>query len=90
MQLEPGGQITHIDLDLMRLRLALSPGQRLLAMMDTHRWVVAVIRARLRQQRPELSDYEIGLLIIEEIERAKRHEFRPLPLFTRPAQTRGT
>lgn len=87
MQLEPGGQITHIDLDLMHLKLALSPGQRLSAMLDTHRFVVAVIRGRLRHQRPELSDLEIGMLIIEEIERAKRHEFRPLPLFSHPAET---
>jgi hypothetical protein len=40
----------------------------------------------LKQQQPELSDHEIGLLIIEEIEFAKRHEFRPLPLFSRPSE----
>ncbi len=84
MELPPGGQIIHIDLDLMRLKLGLTPGQRLVAMLDAHKFVVGLIRGRLMQERPELSAHEIGLLVIEEIERAKRYEFRPLPLFSRP------
>ncbi len=86
MQLPPGGQITHIDIDLMRLRLNLSPGQRILAMLNARELVIAMKRGRLKQQQPELSDHEIGLLIIEEIEFAKRHEFRPFPLFSRPSE----
>lgn len=56
MLLPPGGQITHIDIELMRLRLNLTPGQRLLAMVDGHELTVAMIRGRLMQQRPELTD----------------------------------
>lgn len=85
MLLPPGGQITHIDMELMRLKLNLTPGQRLLAMLDAHELTVAMIRGRLIPERPELTDLEIGLLVIDEIERAKQHEFRPLPLFSRPA-----
>ncbi len=76
MQLPAGGKITHIDFELMRLQLKLTPGQRILAMLETHEFIISVTRARLRRQWPDLSDYEIGLLIIEEFERAKRHEFR--------------
>ena len=88
--LDPGGQIVHIDLDMMRLKLRLTPGQRILAMLDSHELVVGVIRGRLMRQRPELSHYEIGLLVVEEIEHAKEYEFRPLPLFPRPPEARGT
>jgi hypothetical protein len=76
MQLPPGGQITHVDIDLMRLRLNLSPGQRILAMLDAQELVIAMKRGRLKEKQPELTDHEIGLLIIEEIEFAKRHEFK--------------
>lgn len=83
MQLPPGGQITHIDIDLMRLKMKQTPGQRLLAMLETHEFILAVIRSRLKRQHPELSDHEIGLLIIEEFERAKRYEFRLLSVLPR-------
>lgn len=85
MLLPPGGKITHIDMDLMRLKLNLTPGQRILAMLDAHELTVAIIRGRLMRERPELTDLELGLLVLDEIERAKQHEFRPLPLFSRPA-----
>ena len=80
MQLPAGGKITHIDFELMRLQMKLTPGQRVLAMLETHEFIISVTRTRLRRQRPELSDYEIGLLVIEEFERAKRHEFRLLSI----------
>lgn len=90
MELAPGGQITHIDVELMRLRMALTPGQRIQAMLDTHEWIVAVIRGRLNQQYPDLSDYDIGLKIVDEIERSKRREFRPHLVLPRSAKARGT
>lgn len=81
MQLQHGGKIPHIDFELMRLQLRLTPGQRILAMLERHELIVAAMRARLRQERPELSDREIGLLIIEEFERDKGHEFQIGSLF---------
>ena len=86
MQLPAGGKITHIDFELMRLQMKLTPGQRVLAMLDARELTVGIMRGRLMREHPELSHREISLLIIEEIERAKRYEFRPLPLFPRPTQ----
>ncbi len=77
MQLQPGGQVTHIDIEQMRLKLNLSYGQRIVAMLAAHEMIVGMIRGRLKQERPDLTDFEVGLLVIEEIEHSKRHEFRP-------------
>jgi len=62
---------THTDMELMRLRLKLSPGQRLQAMLDARELVVGIMRGRLRSRYPDLSDREINLKLPEEIERAQ-------------------
>jgi hypothetical protein len=71
------GPFTHTDIELMRLRMKLSPGQRLQAMLDARALVVGIIRGRLQTRYPELSDQEINLKILEEIERAQRIRARP-------------
>lgn len=76
--------ITHVDIELMRLRMGLSPGQRIQASIDAHEFLVGIIRSRLRAAHPDLSDYAIGLMIVEEIERAKRLEARSNSLSQRP------
>ena len=40
----------HTDIELMRLRLSLSPGQRIQAMLDARALVVGIIRGRLRNK----------------------------------------
>jgi hypothetical protein len=70
-------RFAHTDMELMRLRLALSPGQRLQAMLDARMVLVGIIRGRLRQKYPDLSDNELNLKVLEEIERAKN--VRPWP-----------
>ena len=65
-------RITHTDLELMRLRMNLSPGQRLQAMLDARAVLVGIIRGRLRKRYPNLSNRELNLKILEEIERAQR------------------
>ena len=68
----PTRRFTHTDIELMRVRMKLTPGQRLQAMLDAHAMLTGIIRGRLRRQYPELSDREINLKIIEEIERVQR------------------
>ncbi len=61
-----------VDLDLMRLRGRLSPGQRLQAMLDARELVVGLIRGRLRRQYPDLAPREINLKVLEEIARVQQ------------------
>jgi hypothetical protein len=64
-------QITHTDVDLMRLRLSLTPGQRLQAMFAARDVIVGIIRGRLRQQYPDISEAALNLKMLEEIERVQ-------------------
>jgi hypothetical protein len=75
-------QFTHTDTELLRLRLALTPGQRLQAMFDARSLLVGIIRGRLRQQYPNLPDPELNLKMLEEIERAQNVKSQP-QLFSR-------
>ena len=64
-------RFTHTDMELMRLRLSLSPGQRIQAMLDARALLVGMIRGRLRTRYPDLPDSELNLKLLEEIERAR-------------------
>ena len=61
-----------VDLDLVRLRGRLSPGQRIQAMLDARELAVGLIRGRLRRQHPDLSTRELNLKVLEELARAER------------------
>jgi hypothetical protein len=58
-------------MELMRLRLSLSPGQRIQAMLDARALLVGMIRGRLRTRYPNLPDSELNLKLLEEIESAR-------------------
>lgn len=47
----------------------LSPGQRILTMLDAHRLAFGLIRGRLRRRYPNLSDAEITKKLWAELER---------------------
>jgi hypothetical protein len=64
-------RFTHTDIELMRLRLVLSPGQRIQAMLDARALLVGIIRGRLRQRYPDLPEAELNMKVLEEIERAQ-------------------
>jgi len=64
-------RFTHTDMELMRLRLTLSPGQRIQAMLDARALVVGIIRGRIRNKHPDISEIELNLKMLEEIERAQ-------------------
>lgn len=64
-------RFTHTDIDLLRARIKLTPGQRLQAMFDAHAMLVGITRGRLRARYPDLSDHDLNLKVIEEIERTK-------------------
>jgi len=68
---ELASKFTHTDMELLRLRLSLTPGQRLQAMFDARLVLVGIIRGRLRKQYPNLPDPELNLKMLEEIERAQ-------------------
>ncbi len=61
-----------VDLELMRLRGRLSPGQRLQAMLDARELAVGLIRGRLHHQYPDLPPREINLKVLKEIARAQQ------------------
>ncbi len=61
----------HTDMELMRSRLSLSPGQRIQAMLDARTLVVGIIRGRLRRKYPDIPETELNLKMLEEIERAQ-------------------
>lgn len=61
-----------VDVEQMRLLGRLTPGQRIQRLLDARELLVGMSRGRLRRQHPELSDREINLKVLEEIERAKR------------------
>ena len=65
-------RFTHTDMELIRLRLSLSPGQRIQAMLDARAVLVGMMRGRLRTAHPNLPDDELNLKLLEEIERAHR------------------
>jgi len=66
-----------VDIELMRIRKRISPGRRLQAMLDARDMLVGLIRGRLRQRYPHLSDRELNLKVLEEIERAQEVAPRP-------------
>lgn len=68
----PLPEFTHTDMELMRLRLSLTPGQRIQAMLDARAVLVGLIRGRLQQQYPDLSHRDLNLKLLEEIERAQQ------------------
>ncbi len=60
-------------IDPMQIELLeqLSPGQRIQRMVDARAVVVGLIRGRLRQQYPGLSQQELNLKVLEELEHAR-------------------
>ncbi len=72
MAVEPVSRFDPVDIELLFIRIKLSPGQRLQAMLDARELLVGLIRGRLRQQYPQLSTREINLKVLEEIDRAQQ------------------
>ena len=70
-------RVGPVDLELLRIRSRLSPGRRLQAMLDAREVLVGLIRGRLHRQYPHLSNRELNLKVLEEIERARKIRFRP-------------
>ena len=70
----------HTDMELMRIRMKLSPGQRLQAMLDARMVLVGFRRARLRRRYPDLSERDLNLKLLEEIDRAQKLATRPHPV----------
>ena len=73
----PGYHFGPVDIELLRIRSQLSPGRRLQAMLDAREMAVGLLRGRLRQQYTDLSNRELNLKVLEEIERARRVRPRP-------------
>ena len=66
-----------VDVELMRLRVRLSPGQRIQAMLDARELAVGLIRGRLRRRFPDLSFPALNLKVLEEIDRVERTDPGP-------------
>jgi hypothetical protein len=57
-----------VDLEQMRRRGQLLPGQRIQAMLNARELAVGLIRGHLRRQYPDLSLRALNLKVLEEIE----------------------
>lgn len=70
-----------IDMQLPKLRLSVPPEKPIQVPLDAYEFKIGALRTRLRQQFPDLSDREINLKALEEIERGKkiRSQFKPFP-----------
>ena len=79
MQANPNPYHTT-DIDLLKARLQLTPSQRLKAMFDAREMIFALKRGHLRQQFPQLSEGELNLKILEEIDRVRNLPARPLSI----------
>ncbi len=70
--------IDDVDLELLKLRMSVSAGQRVSSLLDAQATLRAVMRTRLKKRFPELSDREINLKIVEELQYAQQ---RAIPKF---------
>lgn len=59
-----------LDAQLLRLRSQMTPGQRIHSLLATRAMLVGMKRGRLRRQYPDLTDRELNLKLLEEIDRA--------------------
>lgn len=61
-----------IDIEQVRLLGRLSPGRRILVMLDARELAVGLIRGRLSRQYPGLSLRALNLKVLEELDRVHR------------------
>ncbi len=64
---------THLgplDAQLLWLRSQMTPGQRINSLLTTREVLVGMKRGRLRHQYPDLTERELNLKLLEEIDRA--------------------
>lgn len=55
--------------DEMKRWAGLEPGQRIGAMIQAREFAVGLIRGQLTREHPELSEREVNLLVLAELER---------------------
>jgi hypothetical protein len=67
----PGFQFDDVDWVQVRLLQKLQPGQRLRVMLDARELVVGLIRGQLCRRYPDLSEREINLKLLEELDRGR-------------------
>lgn len=64
--------LDQLDAQLLRLRSQMTPGQRIHSLLRTRALLVGMKRGRLRRQYPDLTERELNLKLLEEIDRAGR------------------
>jgi hypothetical protein len=69
-----------VDIEAIRLTAGLSAGARVQRLLDTRDILVSLVRTRLRPQYPNLSERDLNLEVLKEIERVERTHTRPHPL----------
>ncbi len=73
-------RFTHTDIDLMKVRMRLSSGQRIQAMLDARALLFGIVRGRVRHQYPDMPNRELNLKVIEEIDRVQQFKTRTFTL----------
>ena len=66
-----------VDIELLRLRARLTPGERIQALLDARELLVGLIRGRLARRYPDLPPSLLNLKVLEEIDRVQ--QTRPGP-----------
>lgn len=64
---EPAYLSDPVDWEAIRLTRSLTPGQRIQRMLHARELAAALVRSRLREQFPGLSDREISVTLAEEL-----------------------
>jgi hypothetical protein len=78
---EPAYHFDPVDIDMIRLTARLSVGMRILRLLSARELTLGLIRGRLRQKYPDISQRELNLKLLEEIERGERAYTRPDVVF---------
>jgi hypothetical protein len=65
-----------IDIERMRFISQLSPGRRILLMLNARELAVGLIRGRLRRRYPHLDPAALNLKLLEELSRAEKTRSR--------------
>jgi hypothetical protein len=81
---EPAYQFDPVDWEAIRLTRSLTLGQRIQRMLHTRELVAALVRSRLREQFPGLSERDVNLKLVEELSRDQPGFPGPWPISKDP------
>ena len=73
-------QFEAVDIERLRMLARLSPGRRLLLMLNARELAVGLKRGRLRRRYPDLDTATLNLRLLEELDNAETPPSRSEPV----------